>query len=77
MKSQYALQPYQVGSRDRKSLAVIIPAKVAKQYNIDKSTVFTLHVDYDKKRLMLQMIEKVITNNPEAVAAVKEGSSTR
>jgi antitoxin component of MazEF toxin-antitoxin module len=59
MKSQYALQPYQVGSKDRKSLAVIIPVEVTKHYNIDKSTVFTLQVDDDKKRLMLQMIDKI------------------
>jgi antitoxin component of MazEF toxin-antitoxin module len=77
MKSLYALQPYQVGSKYRKSLAVIIPAKVAKQYSVDTSTVFTLQVDEDKKRLTLQMIDKVITNNPAAIAAVKDGSSTR
>ncbi|MFL6457937.1 MAG: hypothetical protein ACJ71G_13355 [Nitrososphaeraceae archaeon] len=59
MKSLYALQPYQVGSKDRKSLALIIPAEITKQYNIDKSTVFTLQVDDDKKRLMLQMIDKI------------------
>jgi hypothetical protein len=73
MKSLYALQPYQVGSKDRKSLAVIIPAKVAKQYHIDKSTVFTLQIDDDKKRLMLQMIDKVIPSNPATAVAVKEG----
>ena len=63
MKSLYALQPYHVGSKDRKSLAVIIPAKVAKQCNVDTSTIFTLQVDEDKKRLMLQMVDKVIQNN--------------
>jgi hypothetical protein len=63
MKSLYALQPYHVGSKDRKSLAVIIPAKVAKQCNVDTSTIFTLQVDEDKKRLMLQMVDKVIPNN--------------
>lgn len=65
MKSQYALQPYQVGSKDRKSLAVIIPAKVAKQYNIDKSTIFTLQVDDVKKRLMLQMTDKANGLSPQ------------
>jgi hypothetical protein len=77
MKSLYVLQPYQVGSKYRKSLAVIIPAEVTKQYNIDKSTVFTLQVDDDKKRLMLQMIDKVIPNNLAVAAAAKDGLSTK
>jgi antitoxin component of MazEF toxin-antitoxin module len=77
MRSLYALQPYHVGSKDRKSLAVIIPAKVAKQYNLDTSTVFALQVDEDKKRLTLQMIDNLVPNNPAAVSAVKDRSSTR
>jgi antitoxin component of MazEF toxin-antitoxin module len=77
MKSLYALQPYYIGSKDGKSLALIIPAKVAKRYNVDASTVFTLQIDEDKKRLMLQTIDKAITNNPIASTAVKNGSSTR
>jgi antitoxin component of MazEF toxin-antitoxin module len=76
MKSLYALQPYYVGSKDGKSLALIIPAKVAKRYNVDASTVFTLQVDEAKKRLMLQTIDKDITNNHTAVAAVKNRLST-
>jgi antitoxin component of MazEF toxin-antitoxin module len=63
MKSVYALQPYQVGSKDGKSLALIIPAKVAKQYNIDESTVFTLRVDEDTKRIMLQTANEIIMDN--------------
>lgn len=77
MKSLYALQPYYIGSKYGKSLALIILAKVARRYNIDASTVFTLQVDEDKKRLMLQTIDKSITNNPTAAIAVKDGSSTR
>jgi antitoxin component of MazEF toxin-antitoxin module len=56
MRALYALQPYHVGSKDRKSLALIIPAKVAKRYNVDTSTVFTLRVDEDRKRIMLQTL---------------------
>jgi hypothetical protein len=40
MKEIYAIQPYLVGSR--KSLALVIPAKVVREYNINPSTVFTL-----------------------------------
>jgi antitoxin component of MazEF toxin-antitoxin module len=77
MKSSYALQPYYIGSKDGKSLALIIPAKVAKRCNVDASTVFTLQVDEDKKRLMLQTIDKAITNNIIAATAVKDGLSTK
>jgi len=38
----HVAQPYQVGSKGGKSLAVIIPSKLAKQFNINCSTVFIL-----------------------------------
>jgi hypothetical protein len=47
-----------------------------KRYNVDASTIFTLQIDEDKKRLMLQTIDKYITNNLKAVAAIKDGSTT-
>lgn len=59
MKAIYALQPYEVGSKDGKSLALIIPAKVAKRYNVDTSTVFTLRVDENTKRIMLQTLTEM------------------
>lgn len=59
MKTLYALQPYHVGAKDRKSLALIIPAKVAKRYNVDTSTVFTLRIDEDRKRIMLQTLNEI------------------
>lgn len=73
MKSSYALQPYYVGSKEGKSLALIIPAKVAKRCDVNPSTVFTLQVDEDKKRLMLQTIDKAITDNITAAIAAKNG----
>jgi hypothetical protein len=45
MKSIYALQPYYVGSKHGKSLAIVIPAKVTKKYNLDSSTIFALKTD--------------------------------
>lgn len=67
MKNIYALQPYEVGSKYRKSLALIIPAKVTKRYNVGPSTVFTLRVDESKKRIMLQMIDESIADNDKGV----------
>jgi hypothetical protein len=41
----YATQPYLVGSKDRKSLAIIIPARIAKEYDVDTSTIFAVRAD--------------------------------
>jgi hypothetical protein len=57
MKSVYALQPYQVGSKQSKSLALVIPSKVAKEYHIDISTVFALRTDWKTKKITLESIK--------------------
>lgn len=54
MKSTYVIQPYLVGSKAGKSLALIIPASVAKEYDINPSTVFALHLNANTKRIQLQ-----------------------
>lgn len=56
-KSIYAIQPYQVGRRDRKSLAIIIPAKLARECKVDTSTIFAIHTDKQRKSLTLQMLD--------------------
>jgi antitoxin component of MazEF toxin-antitoxin module len=74
MKSSYALQPYYIGSKDGKSLALIIPAKVAKRYDVDASTIFTLQVDEQKKQLILQTIDKAATKNLITATSVGDES---
>jgi hypothetical protein len=54
MKELYVLQPYEVGSRRAKSLALVIPAKVVKEYKIGTSTVFALSTNSNTKRIVLQ-----------------------
>ena len=54
-KNIYVVQPYQVGNKDRKSLAIIIPAQIAKEYSFDTSTIFALKVD-NMRRLTLQNV---------------------
>jgi hypothetical protein len=56
MKELYVLQPYEVGSRTAKSLALIIPAKVARECGIGISTVFALSTNPSTKRVVLQQI---------------------
>jgi hypothetical protein len=37
----------------------VIPAKIAKECNVDPSTIFALKVDKQKKTLTLQMIDNL------------------
>lgn len=55
-KSVYALQPYYVGSKRGKSLAVVIPAKVAKKFKLDASTIFYLKADNFTRIVTLQNV---------------------
>jgi hypothetical protein len=56
-KSTYVRQPYQVGSKSKGSLVVVIPAKIAKECNIDTSTIFAIELDDQKKSITLQMVD--------------------
>jgi hypothetical protein len=58
-RNVYAIQPYQVGTKDRKSLAIIIPAEITREYNIDSSTVLVLRVNQKTRRITLQTINAV------------------
>ena len=60
-KSTYAIQPYRVGcKKDKKqSLAIIIPAKIAREYNVDPSTIFVLRVDQGNKTITLELVDDV------------------
>jgi len=42
MRNHYFIQPYHVGSKNSKSLAIVIPLEVRKKMQIDTSTVFIL-----------------------------------
>jgi antitoxin component of MazEF toxin-antitoxin module len=59
MKRIYVLQPYRVGSRNGKSLAIVIPAEVTKACNVDDSTAFALRVDSTGKHIMLESINEI------------------
>lgn len=47
-RNVHFVQPYYVGTKDRKSLAVIIPSQIVKDQNIDTSTAFAIRVADDK-----------------------------
>jgi hypothetical protein len=56
LKTLYAVQPYQVGSKRGKSLVFSIPARIAKEWQIDTSTVFVLRTNEKNRTLTLQNI---------------------
>jgi antitoxin component of MazEF toxin-antitoxin module len=62
-KSVYALQPYEVGSNKGKSLAIIIPAKIAKECNVNPSTIFAIQVDKQRGTIILQTVRKSYEND--------------
>lgn len=66
LKSVYALQPNYVGSKNSKSLVICIPSKVAKEYNLDTSTIFVLQIDQKNK-------QDSITNTERAELHTKKG----
>jgi hypothetical protein len=55
-KSVYVVQPYEVGSKERKSLAIIIPAKIAREYDVNKSTILALSINEKGERITLQKV---------------------
>ena len=59
IKDVYAVQPYRVGSKNGRSLAIVIPAKVAKKYNIDVSTIFALKADEMTNTVILQTLHSL------------------
>jgi hypothetical protein len=80
-KITYAVQPYQVGHKDRKSLAIIIPAKVTKECNINPSTIFAIQIDQQRNSIMLQRIDapyqKDVMPTGENLQATNQQVSTR
>jgi hypothetical protein len=55
-KAVYATQPYLVGSKDRKSLAIIIPARIAKDYHVDTSTIFAVRAEKRTNRIIMYTV---------------------
>jgi len=43
----YVIKPYKVGTKKGKSLAMIIPARFARDNQIDTSTIFILKNEFD------------------------------
>ena len=62
MNNFYISQPYEVGSKSAKSLAIVIPAPLRKQANITTSTILLLKIDEKTKQITLRNISNVVEN---------------
>ena len=62
MRNLYVIQPYVVGSKNSRSLALVIPASIVKEYQIDTSTVFALKPKVDTRTITLYQTTYPIGN---------------
>src|SRR5215204_5291701 len=56
-KKIYAIQPYQVGQKERQSIAMVIPAGIVKEFHIDKNTILILR-PYQNGKLTIDTIRE-------------------
>jgi hypothetical protein len=58
-KDAYVIQPYEVGTKERKSLAIIIPAEIAREYRINPSAVLVLKINQQTNVITLHVLSAV------------------
>ncbi|CAN5625402.1 hypothetical protein BH23THE1_BH23THE1_27520 [soil metagenome] len=56
IKDEYLVQPYPVGPKNSKSMAIIIPSPIVKKFSINPSTGFVMK--YDNLGISLQYLDK-------------------
>jgi hypothetical protein len=72
-RRRYAIQPYEVGTKGARSLALIIPARIARQCDITTDTMFSVKADTRTKAVTLQTI-KLMTTEDENENKTKAGA---
>ena len=76
LKSFYVVQPYEVGNKNsKKSLAIILPAKITKLLNIDASTAFEVRCDERVKNITMWVLNTANTakENNKTTVPVGQG----
>lgn len=64
MANIFALQPYAVGSKNGKSVAIVISAKIVRKYKIDTSTIFALKGNENKRGITLRAVHGIEEEDP-------------
>jgi len=68
LSKTYAVQPYRVGNKNRKSMVVVIPANVTKECKINTSTIFAIYVDSEKRSITLNILNNTTEGKNEVNA---------
>jgi antitoxin component of MazEF toxin-antitoxin module len=61
MRKMHVVRPYKVGAKTGKSIAVIIPSEIIKQYGINPSSVIILKGDLLTKKITLEAMKEAET----------------
>jgi hypothetical protein len=69
MELKYLIRPYHVGSKNAKSLAIIIPSEVRREADIDLSAIFLLKINKKTKIMTLQNIKQWIERYQDVATA--------
>jgi hypothetical protein len=69
MELKYLIKPYHVGSKNAKSLAIIIPSQLRREASIDSSAIFLLRINEETKIMTLQNIKQWIEKYQDATPA--------
>ena len=83
MDNYYLVRPYSVGSKSTNCLAMVIPAALRKQANIDRSSILTARIDEKTKQITLKNINAIIERCEkmipvaESLAASKQQASLK
>jgi antitoxin component of MazEF toxin-antitoxin module len=77
MKETYVTQPFRIGSKYAKSrsMAIIIPHEVVKQYGIGTSTVIIFRTNNSKTIILQTVQDKISTINQNLISVVDADSS--
>lgn len=67
MKDVYIVQPYKVGSATGKSLAIIVPAELVKEYKIGISSVLALCPDNRREKITIQTITRIADRSEKMI----------
>jgi hypothetical protein len=74
-KDVYVVQPYEVGTKERKSLAIIIPAEIAREYKIDPSAVLILKINQQTNGITLRVLSTADDDRKNGFVNSSGGSS--
>lgn len=75
MVLNYLIRPYHVGSKNAKSLAIIIPSRLRREANIDVSAIFLLRINKKTKIMTLQNIKESIEKYEDIAPADRSETS--